>query len=142
MLNYIFPAVTTDAVCCNGVYAWRRRWASFIWRRRCRSAAVATCAALPFAARVYASIFFLCTFPDRYCLLQCVYYRSRRYCTLQLFMVQVGITPFDGVLGGNQPFCSAAGVHTFSTAGLGIILPFLRRLVLSSPVVKGAILQQ
>ena len=85
------------------------------------------------------AICFLCTYSDSYCLLQSVYYSSRRYCTLRL--VQVGISPFDAVLGA-QPFYSAAGVHTFSTAGLGIILPFLRRLVLSSPVVIGAILQQ
>ena len=56
--------------------------------------------------------------------------------------VQVGISPFDAVLGGKQPFYSAVGVHPLSTAGLGIILPFLRRLVLPSPVVTGAILQQ
>ena len=56
--------------------------------------------------------------------------------------MQVGISPFNGALGGNQPFYSAVGVHTFSTAGIGVILPFLRQLVLSSPVVKGAILQQ
>ena len=85
------------------------------------------------------AICFLCTYSDSYCPLQSVYYSSRRYCTLQL--VQVGISPFGAVLGA-QPFYSAAGVHTFSTAGLGIILPFLRRLVLSSPVVTGAILQQ
>ena len=36
---------------------------------------------------------------------------------------------------------SAASVHTFSTARLGILLPFSRRLVLSA-VVTGAILQQ
>ena len=42
----------------------------------------------------------------------------------------------------NSLSISAAGVHTCSTAGLGIILPFLRRLVLSSPVVTGAILLQ
>ena len=34
------------------------------------------------------------------------------------------------------------GVHPFSTAGLGILLPVLRRLVLSSPTVTGEILQQ
>ena len=51
----------------------------------------------------------------------------------------MGISPFDAVLGGKQPFYSAVGVHTFSTAGLGILLPFLSRLVLSSPVVTGAI---
>ena len=56
--------------------------------------------------------------------------------------MQVGISPFDAVHGGKEPFYSAAGVHTFSTAGLGIVLPFLRRLVLSSPVVTGAILLQ
>ena len=67
---------------------------------------------------------------------------SRRYCALELLTVQVGISPFDAILGDKQPFYSAAGVHTFSTAGLGIILPFLRRLVLSSPVVTGAIFQQ
>ena len=71
-----------------------------------------------------------------------VHYSSRRYCALELLIVQVGISPFDAVLGGKQLFYSAAGVQTFSTAGLGIILLFLRRLVLSSPVVTGAILQQ
>ena len=58
-------------------------------------------------------------------------------------IVQEGISPFDcGTFGGKQPFYSAVGVHTFSTAGLGIILLFFRRLVLSSPVVTSAILQQ
>ena len=48
----------------------------------------------------------------------------------QLLIVQVGISPFDAVLVGKQPFYSAAGgVHTFSTAGLDILLPFLRRLM-------------
>ena len=56
--------------------------------------------------------------------------------------MQAGISPFDAVLGGKQPFYSAVGLHTFSTAGLGIILAFLMRLVLSLPVVTGAILQQ
>ena len=79
---------------------------------------------------------------DSYCPLQSVYYISRRYRAIQLLIVQVGISPFDVVLGGKQPFDSAVGVYTFSTAGLGIILPFLRRLVLSSPVVTGAVLQQ
>ena len=36
------------------------------------------------------------------------------------------ISPFDAVRRGKQPFYSAAGVHTFSTAGLGIIIPFFR----------------
>ena len=84
----------------------------------------------------------ICTCSDSYCLLQNVYHSSRRYCALQLLIVQVRISPFDAVLWGKQPFYSAAGVHTFSTAGLGIVLPFLRRLVLSSPVVTGAILLQ
>ena len=57
-------------------------------------------------------------------------------------IVQVGISPFHAVLGGKRPFYPAVGVHTFSAAGLGIILPFSRRLVLASPVVTGAILQQ
>ena len=54
----------------------------------------------------------------------------------------MGISPFDAVLEGKQPFFSTAGVHTFSTAGLGMILPLLRWLGLSSPVVTGAILLQ
>ena len=87
-------------------------------------------------------IFLLCTCSDSYCPLQSVYYRSRRYRALQLLIVQVAIRPFDAVLRGKQPFYSAVVAQTFSTAGLGIILPFLRRLVLSSPVVTGAILQQ
>ena len=48
--------------------------------------------------------------------------------------VQVGISPFDAVLGDKQPFYSAAGVKNFSSAVLGSRLPFLRRLVLSSHV--------
>ena len=87
-------------------------------------------------------VFLLCTCSDSDCPLQSAYYSSRRYCASQLLIVQVGISPFDAVPGDKQPFHSAASVHTVSTAGLGIILPFLRRLVLSSPVVKGAILQQ
>ena len=47
-----------------------------------------------------------------------------------------------GSFGDKQLFFSAVGVHTFSTAGLGIIIPFLGRLVLSSPVVTAMILQQ
>ena len=86
-----------------------------------------TCAALHVAARVYAGIFFfLCTCSDSYCPLQSVYYSSRRYCASQLLIVQVGISPFDAVLGGKQPFYSAVGVHTFSTVGLGIMLPFFK----------------
>ena len=46
------------------------------------------------------------------------------------------------VLGGNDRFCSSPGVHTICTAGLGYILSSFRRLVLSSPVDTGAILQQ
>ena len=98
---------------------------------------------LPFTMllRVYAVIFvFLCTCSDSYCPTERFYYSSRGYCALQLLIVQVGISPFDAVLEGKQPFYSAAGVHTFSTAGLGIILPFLRRLVLSSHVDARAIL--
>ena len=53
-------------------------------------------------------------------------------------VVQVGISPFDSVIGGKQPSYSAVGVYTFSTASLDIIVPFLRRLVLASPVVTGA----
>ena len=34
----------------------------------------------------------------------------------QLSIVQVGISPFNVVLGDKQPFYSVAGVHTFSTA--------------------------
>ena len=36
-------------------------------------------------------------------------------------------------LGGKKPFYLAAGVHTFSTAGLGIMLPFLRQVVFRHP---------
>ena len=96
-------AVTTDTVRCNAVHRWRRCWALYFWRKRCLSAAVSTCAALHDAARVYAGLFFLCTCSDSYCPLQSVYYSSRRYCTLQLLIVQVGTTPFDAVLGGKQP---------------------------------------
>ena len=69
------------------------------------------------------AFFFLCTCSDNCCPLQSVCLSSRRYCALQILIVQVGISPFDAILGGKQPFYSAAGVHTFSTAGLGITLP-------------------
>ena len=101
---------------------------------------------LPFTILVGSMLeicFLLCTCSDSYyCPLRSVYYRSRRYCALQLLLVQVGISPFDAAIWGKQPFYSAVGVHIFSTASLGVLLPFLRRLVLSSPVVTEAILQQ
>ena len=44
--------------------------------------------------------------------------------TALILVVQVGISPFDAVLGDEHPFYSAAGVHTFSAADFGFILPF------------------
>ena len=70
---------------------------------------------------------FLCTCSDSYCSLQSGYYSLRRYCDLQLLIKQVGISPFDAVLGSKHPFYLAAGVHTVSTAGLCTILPLLGR---------------
>ena len=56
--------------------------------------------------------------------------------------MQVRISPFDAVLGDKQLFYSAASIHTFPTAGLGILLPILVRLELPLTVNAAAILQQ
>ena len=68
--------------------------------------------------------FFFSTCSYSYCPLESVYYIYSRYCALQLLIVKGWIKSFDSLLGGKQPFDSAAGVHTFSAAGLGVYDPF------------------
>ena len=48
----------------------------------------------------------------------------RRCCDLTLLMVQVVISPLDGVLEGTHLFYSAAGLYTYPTAGLVFYYPF------------------
>ena len=58
--------------------------------------------ALPFTIlpRSMLAIFFFSAHVRTPYPLHSVYYSSRRYCAFQLFIVQVGISPFDAVLGG------------------------------------------
>ena len=72
-----------------------------------------TCAALRVAARVYAGIFFSLHMFGSFCPLQNIYYSSRRYCALQLLIVQVGISPFDAVLGDKAFLFGCGRTHLF-----------------------------
>ena len=82
------------------------------------------CAALRVAAKVYTGFFFLCTCSDSYCPLQSVYYSSRRYCALELLIVQVGISPFDAVLGDKQPSIRLQAHTPFVQLVLVLYYPF------------------
>ena len=83
----------------------------YVWRKRCFSAPLSTCAALDDADRIYVCIIFLYTCSDSCYPLQNFYYSSRRYSALQLLIVQVGINPFAAVLEDKPSFYSAAGTH-------------------------------